>query len=120
MLFQTLEFAWLMAAVIAGLVLVRAHALRLALILLASWVFYASWNPAFLTLLLYCTVNDWALGLAIGRAQTAARKHLWLIVSLVTNLGVLAIFTSHAFGVSALHLVALGVVTLGVALVIAG
>jgi hypothetical protein len=35
-------------------------------------------------------------------------------------LGVLAIFTSHAFGVSALHLTALDVVTLGVALVIAG
>ena len=41
-----------------------------------------------------------------------------LAVSIV--LGVLAIFTSHAFGVSALHLLALGVVTLGVALVIAG
>ena len=92
MLFQTLEFAWLMAAVIAGLVLVRAHTLRLVLILVASWVFYASWNPAFLTLLLYCTVNDWALGLAIGRARSAGRKNLWLIVSLVTNLGVLAVF----------------------------
>ena len=92
MLFQTIEFAWLMAAVLAGIVLVRAHVLRLTLILLASWVFYASWNPAFLTLLLYCTVNDWALGLAIGHARTAPRKHLWLIFSLVTNLGVLAVF----------------------------
>jgi len=34
-------------------------------------------------------------------------------------LGVLAIFTSHAFGISALHLLAMGVVVLGVALVLA-
>jgi hypothetical protein len=41
-----------------------------------------------------------------------------ILAVVVIVLGVLAIFTSHAFGVSALHLVALGVVTLGVALVI--
>jgi hypothetical protein len=35
-------------------------------------------------------------------------------------LAVLAIFTSHAFGISALHLLAIGVVALGLALVIAG
>jgi hypothetical protein len=35
-------------------------------------------------------------------------------------LGVIAIFTSHAFGISALHLLALGVVILGVALVLPG
>jgi hypothetical protein len=44
-------------------------------------------------------------------------RRIFAVVAIV--LGVLAIFTSHAFGVSALHLVALGVVTLGVALVIA-
>src|SRR5690606_9540059 len=43
-------------------------------------------------LLLYCTVNDYIIGILIGAAQTAARRKFWLIVSLVTNLGVLAIF----------------------------
>ena len=48
-------------------------------------------------------------------------RRILAVVAIV--LGVLAIFTSHAFGVSALHLLALGVVgvvTLGVALVTAG
>ena len=45
-------------------------------------------------------------------------RRILAVVAIV--LGVLAIFTSHAFGVSALHLTALGVVTLGVALVITG
>ena len=44
-------------------------------------------------------------------------RRILAVVAIV--LGVLAIFTSHAFGVSALHLVALGAVTLGVAFVIA-
>jgi hypothetical protein len=44
-------------------------------------------------------------------------RRILAVVAIV--LGVLAIFTSHAFGVSALHLTALGVVTLGVALVVA-
>ena len=44
-------------------------------------------------------------------------RRILAVVAIV--LGVLAIFTSHAFGVSALHLLALGAVTLGVALVIA-
>jgi hypothetical protein len=51
------------------------------------------------------------------KERNAMVRRILAVVAIV--LGVLAIFTSHAFGVSALHLVALGVVTLGVALVIA-
>jgi len=51
------------------------------------------------------------------KERKAIIRRILAVVAIV--LGVLAIFTSHAFGVSALHLLALGVVTLGVALVIA-
>ena len=44
-------------------------------------------------------------------------RRILAVVAIV--LGVLVIFTSHAFGISALHLLALGVVVLGVALVLA-
>jgi alginate O-acetyltransferase complex protein AlgI len=103
MLFQTPEFLWLILSVLAGLVLLRTHALQLVLILVASWVFYASWNPIFLTLLLYCTVNDYLLGIAIGRTASPQRRRLWLIVSLVTNLGVLAIFKYANFFANTLN-----------------
>jgi hypothetical protein len=53
-----------------------------------------------------------------GKERNAMVRRIFAVVAIV--LGVLAIFTSHAFGISALHLLALGVVTLGVALVIAG
>jgi alginate O-acetyltransferase complex protein AlgI len=103
MLFQTTEFLWLMLAVLAGVVLLRTQTLQLVLILVASWVFYASWEPAFLSLLLYCTVNDYLLGIAIGGAATERRKKVWLVVSLVTNLGVLAIFKYANFFVDTLN-----------------
>jgi alginate O-acetyltransferase complex protein AlgI len=103
MLFQTPEFLWLMLAVLAGVVLLRTRTLQLVLILVASWVFYASWEPAFLGLLLYCTVNDYLLGIAIGDSPTPQRRKLWLLVSLATNLGVLAIFKYANFFVDSLN-----------------
>jgi alginate O-acetyltransferase complex protein AlgI len=103
MLFQTTEFLWLMIGVLGGVVLLRTHTLQLALILVASWVFYASWNPSFLTLLLYCTVNDYLLGIAIGTASSPRRRRLWLLVSLITNLGVLAVFKYANFFVDTLN-----------------
>jgi alginate O-acetyltransferase complex protein AlgI len=103
MLFQTPEFLWLMLAVLAGVMLLRTRTLQLGLILVASWVFYASWEPIFLTLLLYCTVNDYLLGIAIGGARSQRRRKLWLVVSLVTNLGVLAIFKYANFFVDTVN-----------------
>src|SRR5260221_842231 len=81
-----------MIAVVAGIVLLRTGTLKLVMILIASWIFYAAWQPVLLLLLLYCTVNDYLLGLAIASAQTVAGRRRWLVVSLVTNLGVLAVF----------------------------
>ena len=45
-------------------------------------------------------------------------RRILAIVAII--LGVLVIFTNHAFGISALHLLAIGVVVLGAALVLAG
>jgi hypothetical protein len=45
-------------------------------------------------------------------------RRILAVVAIV--IGVLVLFTSHAFGISALHLLAIGVVVLGVALVLAG
>jgi alginate O-acetyltransferase complex protein AlgI len=54
-------------------------------------------------LLLYCTLNDYLLGLAIGRAQSAASRRRWLVFSLFTNLGVLAIFKYANFFVDTVN-----------------
>jgi alginate O-acetyltransferase complex protein AlgI len=103
LLFQTLDFLWLISAVLAGIVLLRSQTLKLTMILIASWIFYAAWEPIFLVLLLCCTLNDYLLGLAIARAQNRASRRRWLLLSLVTNLGVLAIFKYANFFVHSVN-----------------
>jgi alginate O-acetyltransferase complex protein AlgI len=68
----------------------RAHKYRF--LLAASWFFYMSWNPWFIWVILFTSVVDYAAGLLIEAAPTAGRRRAWLLLSLVTNLGFLAVF----------------------------
>ena len=58
-------------------------------ILIGSYVFYASWNPLYLTLIVVSTSIDYFAVLLMDR--TGKRK-LWLCVSLMSNLGFLGAF----------------------------
>ncbi len=66
-------------------------------LLLSSYVFYAAWDWRFLSLILLSTLVDYAAGLALARDHVRGGRKLWLIVSLCTNLGVLAIFKYFNF-----------------------
>ena len=70
----------------------RTWRLRKLLPLLASYLFYAAWNPPFVVLLWISTIVDWNAAHRIAVAHTAGRKRFWLVVSLVCNLGMLAVF----------------------------
>ena len=58
-------------------------------LLVVSYVFYGWWNPRFLFLILYSTALDYLCVVAMDRA---GRRGLWLTVSLLNNLGLLAFF----------------------------
>src|SRR6195952_4164224 len=66
-------------------------------LLIASYIFYAAWNPPFVLLLWLATVVDWYMAQAIYRATDAKRKKIFLLVSLVTNLGLLGYFKYGGF-----------------------
>ncbi len=66
-------------------------------LLLASWFFYASWNPWFIGVLLVPTLIDYTAGLLIEQATTLPRKRLWLTLSIVGNLGLLGVFKYTGF-----------------------
>jgi alginate O-acetyltransferase complex protein AlgI len=61
-------------------------------LLVASWLFYMSWNPWFIWVILFTTVVDFAAGLLIEAAPNSGRRRAWLVISLVSNLGFLACF----------------------------
>ena len=66
-------------------------------LLLASYIFYAAWNPPFILLLWLSTVVDFFVGRALYREENKARKNLLLVVSLIGNLGMLCFFKYGSF-----------------------
>src|SRR5438046_961782 len=69
------------------------------LLVLASYVFYGWWDWRFLPLLWFSTAIDFAAGLGIERARTPRGRKAWLALSLVTQLGLLAVFKYLDFGI---------------------
>lgn len=66
-------------------------------LLLASYLFYAAWNPPFVILLWISTLVDWNAAKWIHQATSETRRRLFLILSLATNLGILGFFKYGGF-----------------------
>jgi len=65
---------------------------RILFLLLVSYYFYISWNPIFILLILFSTLVVYFAGKKIFNNTSKQKKKLFLILSLVTNLGFLAYF----------------------------
>ncbi|MEO2010398.1 MAG: MBOAT family O-acyltransferase [Pirellulaceae bacterium] len=92
MLFHTWLFAVFFAVVCVVYFSLARTKLRVAWLLVASYVFYAAWNPYLLLLIVYSTALDYVAVAQMDQARTQTRKRAWLIASIVNNLGVLAFF----------------------------
>lgn len=68
-------------------------------LLLASYLFYAAWNPPFVILLWISTVVDWyiARGIYGARDKSRAHRRAWLLISVGANLGFLGFFKYGEF-----------------------
>jgi alginate O-acetyltransferase complex protein AlgI len=66
-------------------------------LLLASYIFYAAWNPPFILLLWLATVVDFFVGRALYREENMAKKRMLLVISLIGNLGMLVFFKYGGF-----------------------
>lgn len=66
-------------------------------LLLASYVFYAAWNPPFILLLWLSTVVDFYVGKALFTQQNPHKKKMLLVISLIGNLGMLIFFKYGTF-----------------------
>jgi alginate O-acetyltransferase complex protein AlgI len=97
-LFNTLAYAWFFGIVfvLAWLLAGRVR-LRLWFLLLASYFFYARWDPRFLALIFASSSVDWLLGNAIAAAPDDRRRKRWLALTVAMNLGVLGLFKYFDF-----------------------
>jgi alginate O-acetyltransferase complex protein AlgI len=66
-------------------------------LLLASYVFYAAWNPPFILLLWLSTVVDFFVGRALYRQENKRKRKWLLVISLAGNLGMLCYFKYGGF-----------------------
>jgi alginate O-acetyltransferase complex protein AlgI len=115
--FSNVEFAFFFAAVLAVYwVLPRRASWQNGFVLLASYVFYASWNPRLLPLIWLATAVDYWAAIRIadsrpargaeGTPEGGAARHRMrtaLAVSLVYNVGQLAFFKYVGFFAESLN-----------------
>src|SRR5262245_8236030 len=100
MLFNSLEFPFFLALVLVGYYAVLPHGwwrARKLFLLVASYVFYMSWNPFFGLLLAFSTVLDFSVGRALDRTSAPAARRLLLCASICGNLGLLGYFKYGRF-----------------------
>ncbi|MDO5980489.1 MBOAT family O-acyltransferase [Flavivirga sp. MEBiC05379] len=65
------------------------------LLLIASYVFYGWWDWRFLSLIAFSTILDYYIGIRID--SSISKKKLFLIISLISNLGLLCVFKYFNF-----------------------
>ena len=102
MLFNSYEFVVFFAVVLVAYWGLPAR-WRIYLLLTASYVFYASWDYRFLSLILLSTVIDFASGLAIHSTDNPRRRRLLLVFSMSADLGILGFFKYYNFFVANLR-----------------
>lgn len=97
MIFTSVTFFVFFAAVLIGVALTRGDRARQYLLLIASYVFYGAWNPAYLLLIAGCSVWTWGFGLAMSRAKTRSARLACLWASLGLSIGSLGYFKYAGF-----------------------
>ncbi len=70
---------------------------RMWFCLLSSYFFYGWWDWRFLGLVMFTTILDYSLGVAIARTTEAAARKRLLLVSVCANLGFLGLFKYFNF-----------------------
>ena len=96
MAFNSLIFLLFFAGVLFLHALPLRWQARKTNLLLVSYVFYAAWNPPFLVLLWISTLTDWFAAKRIV-ISTGTRKKLYLVLSILVNLGLLGYFKYGTF-----------------------
>jgi D-alanyl-lipoteichoic acid acyltransferase DltB (MBOAT superfamily) len=97
MVFNSYSFFLFFIIVIFASRAIRSWQGRKFLLLIASYLFYAAWNPPFVILIWISTVADWFIAKNIYQAEEPIRRKQYLTLSLLINLGMLGFFKYSGF-----------------------
>ena len=96
MLFNSFEFL-LFFPIVTILFFVLPHRFRWSLLLSASCFFYMYFIPVYILILFGTIIIDYFAGIFLEETKDPKKKKLYLIASLVANIGVLAVFKYYNF-----------------------
>lgn len=99
MIFAGKEFFIFLPVVLLVYHLLPWRAVKYGWLTLASWVFYAWASPGYLWVILLLTGIDWWAGRRIEASDDPRVRKRWLLLSIVSNLGLLAAFKYTTFAV---------------------
>ena len=97
MLFNSYTFIIFFVVVLLISRLICGWTLRKLFLLVASYIFYAAWNPPFVILLWISTIADWFIAKKMHGTNSLGKRKLQLILSLMVNLGMLGYFKYGLF-----------------------
>ena len=103
MLFQSPEFLYFLMSILVLIALIRTNTLQLIVLLVGSYIFYVTFKPAYILLILFCTINNYFAGLRIGSTDKRRVKLYWLLQSCITNVGLLCYFKYYNFFITTIH-----------------
>lgn len=92
MLFNSYTFILFFALVLAVYCVPFSWRSKKLFLLLASYFFYATWNPPFVILLWISTLTDWYIGNKLSHVTRQTTRRRLVFGSLVINLGLLGYF----------------------------
>ncbi|HLV40384.1 MBOAT family O-acyltransferase [Xanthomarina sp.] len=99
MLFNSLDFAIFLPIVFILYWFVVNNQLKYqnALIVIASYVFYGWWDYRFLSLILFSTIVDYAIGILLQKIDSKNHRKALLWTSIFVNIGLLGFFKYYNF-----------------------
>ncbi len=103
MLFSSIPFLYYFLPAVLIIYFLVPRVLKNTVLLLASLLFYAWGEPKYVFLMIGTICLFYFCGIAIGKSKTDKMKKLWLTVSVVVSLALLAVFKYADFFVSSFN-----------------
>ncbi|HET6224970.1 MAG TPA: MBOAT family O-acyltransferase, partial [Bacteroidia bacterium] len=96
MLFNSAQFLFFFPLVTILFFLLKSN-YRWALLLAASCYFYMFFRPVYILILFFTIIVDYYAGIFIERAKDPKTRRLYLIISIISNVSILAVFKYFNF-----------------------
>lgn len=103
MIFSSWLFAAFFLVVFTAYWSLRTRTSRHILLLVASYIFYMTWNPWLVTLIVGSTLLDYSVALGLEKLPTQRHRKLLLTASILGNLGILVLFKYADFFIVSLR-----------------